>query len=119
MSEVHLRIKYGSASLLQLVKPFVSATWVGGGYINGTAEIVYTPGNGLLWTQAPFGYALSLVLGGILFAKKMRRKVSSLKKNNLGDVIRIKYQCNNLPRPRVVNGPTSSGPNPAQTRKLI
>lgn len=41
----------------------VSATWVGGGYINGTAEYVYLPDFGLAWAQAPFGYALSLVLG--------------------------------------------------------
>lgn len=39
------------------------ATWVGGGYINGTAEYVYLPDYGLAWAQAPFGYALSLVLG--------------------------------------------------------
>lgn len=40
---------------------WISATWVGGGYINGTAEAIYT--SGLLWCQAPFGYALSLVFG--------------------------------------------------------
>lgn len=39
------------------------ATWVGGGYINGTAEYVYLPEYGLAWAQAPFGYALSLVVG--------------------------------------------------------
>lgn len=39
----------------------MTATWVGGGYINGTAEAVYT--KGLVWCQAPFGYALSLVFG--------------------------------------------------------
>jgi len=50
----------------------MTATWVGGGYINGTAEIVYT--GGLVWCQAPFGYALSLMLGGIFFANKMRTK---------------------------------------------
>jgi len=50
----------------------MTATWVGGGYINGTAEIVYT--SGLVWCQAPFGYALSLMLGGIFFANKMRTK---------------------------------------------
>lgn len=49
-----------------------SATWVGGGYINGTAEAVYT--SGLVWCQAPFGYALSLVFGGIFFANKMRQQ---------------------------------------------
>ena len=41
----------------------MTATWVGGGYINGTAEIVFT--DGLIWCQAPFGYALSLMLGNI------------------------------------------------------
>ena len=49
----------------------MSATWVGGGYINGTAE--YTTSWGLVWVQAPWGYALSLILGGLFFAKKMRR----------------------------------------------
>ncbi|XP_014679391.1 PREDICTED: LOW QUALITY PROTEIN: high-affinity choline transporter 1-like, partial [Priapulus caudatus] len=37
----------------------MTATWVGGGYINGTAEAVFT--SGIVWCQAPFGYALSLV----------------------------------------------------------
>ena len=49
----------------------MSATWVGGGFINGTAE--YTADSGLIWVQAPWGYALSLVVGGLFFAKKMRR----------------------------------------------
>ncbi|GBP47410.1 High-affinity choline transporter 1 [Eumeta japonica] len=47
-------------------------TWVGGGYINGTAEAIYT--SGLVWCQAPFGYALSLVFGGIFFANPMRKQ---------------------------------------------
>lgn len=37
------------------------ATWVGGGYINGTSEFTFT--SGLVWVQAPWGYALSLTLG--------------------------------------------------------
>ncbi len=49
----------------------MSATWVGGGYINGTAE--YTASSGLVWVQAPWGYALSLIFGGLFFARKMRR----------------------------------------------
>jgi high affinity choline transporter 7 len=49
------------------------ATWVGGGYINGTAEAVYDQARGLVWAQAPWGFALSLVLGGLFFAKRMRR----------------------------------------------
>ncbi|KAJ8318595.1 hypothetical protein KUTeg_003686 [Tegillarca granosa] len=48
----------------------MTATWVGGGFINGTAESIYK--SGLVWCQAPFGYALSLVFGGLFFANKMR-----------------------------------------------
>ncbi|XP_063221023.1 high-affinity choline transporter 1-like [Bacillus rossius redtenbacheri] len=46
------------------------ATWVGGGFINGTAEAMFT--NGLSWCQMPFGYSLSLLFGVLLFVKKMR-----------------------------------------------
>jgi high affinity choline transporter 7 len=49
----------------------MSATWVGGGYINGAAEATYS--SGLVWVQAPWGYAMSLIIGGLFFAKKMRR----------------------------------------------
>ena len=49
----------------------MTATWVDGGYLNGTAEATY--GSGLLHVQAPWGYALSLVLGGLWFAPAMRR----------------------------------------------
>ncbi|KAG8171416.1 hypothetical protein JTE90_023528 [Oedothorax gibbosus] len=50
----------------------MTATWVGGGYINGTAEALYN--NGIVWCQAPFGYAMSLVIGGLFFANKMREE---------------------------------------------
>ncbi|MCA0986562.1 sodium:solute symporter family protein [Guptibacillus algicola] len=49
----------------------MAATWVGGGYISGTAESTYS--FGLAWAQAPWGYALSLIIGGIFYARKMRR----------------------------------------------
>ncbi|XP_025094210.1 uncharacterized protein LOC112563939 isoform X2 [Pomacea canaliculata] len=49
----------------------MTATWVGGGYINGAAEIVGT--KGLVWCQAPFGYTISLIFGGLFFAAKMRK----------------------------------------------
>ena len=45
------------------------ATWVGGGYINGTAEVVYT--SGLVFAQAPIGYTISLIIG--MTAIKMNR----------------------------------------------
>ena len=51
----------------------MTATWVGGGYINGTAEAVYDTARGIVWTQAPWGYAIALILGGLLFAGPMRR----------------------------------------------
>jgi high affinity choline transporter 7 len=49
----------------------MTATWVDGGYVNGTAEATYA--SGLLHVQAPWGYALSLVVGGLWFAPRMRR----------------------------------------------
>ncbi|NXD11915.1 SC5A7 protein, partial [Nothocercus nigrocapillus] len=51
-----------------------TATWVGGAYINGTAEIVYLPSKGLLWVQAPVGFALSLLIGGFFFVNPMRTR---------------------------------------------
>ncbi|XP_066475593.1 high affinity choline transporter 1-like [Tiliqua scincoides] len=51
-----------------------TATWVGGGYINGTAEIVYLPSRGLVWVQAPAGFALALLVGGLFFVNPMRSK---------------------------------------------
>lgn len=50
----------------------MAATWVGGGYVNGSAETTYA--SGLVWVQAPWGYALSLVVGGLFFAPVMRRR---------------------------------------------
>lgn len=38
-----------------------TATWVGGGFINGTAEETFT--KGLAWVQAPWCYSLSLAFG--------------------------------------------------------
>ncbi|XP_043986724.1 high-affinity choline transporter 1-like [Gambusia affinis] len=69
------RIMVGGRDIGLFVGGFtMTATWVGGGYINGTAEYVYLPDYGLAWAQAPFGYALSLVLGGLFFAKPMRSR---------------------------------------------
>ncbi|XP_061430988.1 high affinity choline transporter 1-like [Lethenteron reissneri] len=51
-----------------------TATWVGGAYINGTAEVIYTPGMGLAWMQAPIGSAVSLFVAALFFAKPMRSR---------------------------------------------
>jgi high affinity choline transporter 7 len=51
----------------------MTATWVGGGYINGTAEAIYDPTRGIWWCQAPVCFALSLIVGGWFFARPMRQ----------------------------------------------
>uniref|UniRef100_A0A671X444 High-affinity choline transporter 1-like n=1 Tax=Sparus aurata TaxID=8175 RepID=A0A671X444_SPAAU len=53
----------------------MTATWVGGGFIVGTVEMVYTPSMGL--TRAIvllMGYSTSFIIGGLVFAKPMREK---------------------------------------------
>lgn len=50
----------------------MTATWVCGGYINGTAENIYK--NGITWgAQAGLCYSISLIIGGVFFAGIMRR----------------------------------------------
>ncbi len=61
----------GRALPLWVAAGTMGATWVDGGYLNGTAE--YTSTAGLIWVQAPWGYAFSLILGGLFFARPMRR----------------------------------------------
>ena len=62
----------------------MTATWVGGGYINGSAEAVYA--SGLAWCQSPIGYrqvskfsfsllenfSISMVVGGMFYVRKIR-----------------------------------------------
>ena len=63
----------GRSLPLWLLLLTMTATWVGGGYINGTAEATFK--TGVVWgAQAGIGYALSLILGGLLFAAPMRRR---------------------------------------------
>nr|XP_054933883.1 high-affinity choline transporter 1-like [Dermacentor andersoni] len=64
--EHKVKIKSSASPVVQKFRP----TWVGGGYLNGTAEAVYK--YGIVNCQAPLGYAMSLVLGGTFFATKMR-----------------------------------------------
>ncbi|XP_075997916.1 high-affinity choline transporter 1-like [Genypterus blacodes] len=52
----------------------MTATWVGGGYILGTAEAVYSPSQGLIWAMGPPAYFINFLLGGLFFAKPMRSK---------------------------------------------
>lgn len=41
----------------------MTATWVGGGYIVGCAEVVYNPRKGLVWALGPIAFAANLILG--------------------------------------------------------
>ncbi|KAM9345470.1 high-affinity choline transporter 1-like [Symphorus nematophorus] len=51
----------------------MTATWVGGGFIVATAELVYTPSLGLTWaTIMLMAYSSTFIVGGSLFAKPMR-----------------------------------------------
>jgi len=45
-------------------------TWVGGGYISGTSEKMYS--DGVLHVQVPIGYSLALLFGALIFIKPMR-----------------------------------------------
>ena len=38
----------------------MTATWVGGGYINGTAEAIYGNGSGLIWAQVSTVFLVTL-----------------------------------------------------------
>ncbi|XP_028324680.1 high-affinity choline transporter 1-like [Gouania willdenowi] len=51
----------------------MTATWVGGGFIVGTTEMMYTPSMGLTWTLILVSaYSMSFLVGGFVFAKPLR-----------------------------------------------
>ncbi|KAH6944867.1 hypothetical protein HPB50_005798 [Hyalomma asiaticum] len=57
----------GGRSLGLVVSTFtIVATWVDGGFLNGTVEVITS--RGLVWCQAVFGYSLSLLMGGLIIA---------------------------------------------------
>lgn len=41
----------------------MTATWVGGGYIMGCAEVTYNPRKGLVWAIMPVAFAANMILG--------------------------------------------------------
>ncbi|KAJ0057012.1 hypothetical protein NL108_000834, partial [Boleophthalmus pectinirostris] len=49
-------------------------TWVSGGFILGTAELVYDPTKGLLWAVGPVAFAMNMIIGGLFFVTPMRSK---------------------------------------------
>ncbi|XP_073338703.1 high-affinity choline transporter 1-like [Pagrus major] len=53
----------------------MTATWVGGGFIVGNVEMIYTPSMGLTWIIVLLtGYCLSFIFVGTVFAKPMRER---------------------------------------------
>ncbi|XP_029306084.1 high-affinity choline transporter 1-like [Cottoperca gobio] len=64
----------GNRSINVVVGIFtMTATWIGGGVIVGTAEMVYTPSMGLTWTLLLLmAYSSSFIVAGTVFAKPMR-----------------------------------------------
>ncbi|XP_029902368.1 high-affinity choline transporter 1-like [Myripristis murdjan] len=52
----------------------MTATWVGGGYILGSAEVIYNPTRGLAWATGPPAFFLNLIIGALFFVKKVRVK---------------------------------------------
>ncbi|XP_041640518.1 high-affinity choline transporter 1-like [Cheilinus undulatus] len=78
----------GDRNISLLVGIFtMTATWVGGGFILGVAEAVYSPKMGLIWALMPIQYSVSFVIGGLFFAKPMRDK----KYITMMDPFQIKY----------------------------
>ncbi|XP_061612912.1 high-affinity choline transporter 1-like [Phyllopteryx taeniolatus] len=52
----------------------MTGTFIGGGFIVGLSEIIYTPDLGLAWAVMPITISLSFLIGGLFFAKTMRDK---------------------------------------------
>ncbi|XP_053189650.1 high-affinity choline transporter 1-like [Scomber japonicus] len=65
----------------------MTATWVGGGFIVGTAEAVYNPSMGLIWAVMPIAATLCFIIGGLFFAEPMRNN----KYVTMMDPFQIKY----------------------------
>ncbi|XP_045897888.1 high-affinity choline transporter 1-like [Micropterus dolomieu] len=65
----------------------MTATFVGGGFVVGMSEAVYNPTMGLIWAVMPVTSAMSFVVGGLFFAKRMRDR----KYVTMMDPFQIKY----------------------------
>ncbi|XP_068183834.1 high-affinity choline transporter 1-like [Antennarius striatus] len=64
----------GNRSINSVVGVFtMTATWVGGAFITGIGEMIYTPSMGLIWTiMILIAYSSSFVAIGLVFVKPMR-----------------------------------------------
>nr|XP_057920414.1 high-affinity choline transporter 1-like isoform X1 [Doryrhamphus excisus] len=65
----------------------MTATWVGGGFIVGTAEAVYNPSMGLIWAVMPVTATMCFIFGGLFFAEPMRNN----KYVTMMDPFQVKY----------------------------
>ncbi|XP_041645748.1 high-affinity choline transporter 1-like [Cheilinus undulatus] len=66
----------------------MTATWIGGGFILGSTEMMYTPSMGLTWTIVIImAYSTAFIIGGLMFAQPMRER----KFVTMLDPFRIKY----------------------------
>ncbi|XP_037616691.1 high affinity choline transporter 1-like [Sebastes umbrosus] len=52
----------------------MTATWVGGGYILGIAEVVYDPTKGMVWATGIIAFAISMIIGALFFVTPIRAK---------------------------------------------
>ncbi|XP_042367393.1 high affinity choline transporter 1-like [Plectropomus leopardus] len=52
----------------------MTATWVGGGYILGNAEMVYNPTKGLVWATGTIAFVINMILGALFLVKPIRSK---------------------------------------------
>ncbi|XP_035014616.1 high-affinity choline transporter 1-like [Hippoglossus stenolepis] len=79
----------GNRSINWVVGIFtMTATWVGGSFIVGTAEMVYTPSMGITWAATMLtAYSLSFILCGLVFVKSLRE----MKCVTMMDPFHIKY----------------------------
>ncbi|XP_076598399.1 high-affinity choline transporter 1-like isoform X1 [Chaetodon auriga] len=66
----------GNRSISWVVGVFtMTATWIGGGFIVGTVEMVYTPSMGLTWTLVMLmAYSSSFIITGLVLVKPMRER---------------------------------------------
>ncbi|KAM7000189.1 high-affinity choline transporter 1-like isoform 2-T2 [Tautogolabrus adspersus] len=78
----------GNRGISMVVGVFtMTATFVGGGFIVGLTEAVYSPTMGLTWAVMPATAALSFIVGGLFFAKTMRER----RYVTMMDPLQIKY----------------------------
>ncbi|CAH1778990.1 unnamed protein product, partial [Owenia fusiformis] len=52
----------------------MAATYAGGGYLNGLAELVSTPGLGLVWSVSPICVFIGTGIGGTFFGAPLRKQ---------------------------------------------